>query len=108
MSAGVGEPASVPVSAGIDVVPARRLAAFYFWYYAAIGTLVPYLGLYLYDRGLDAWHVGLAVGLLSVTRIFAPYLWGWVADRYGGRMQWIRLSFVLPRWRWRRQGFRSA
>lgn len=53
---------------------------------------MPYLGLYLLERGLSAYDVGLAVGLLSVTRIFAPYLWGWFADRYGGRMKIVRLS----------------
>lgn len=79
----------------MSAVPARRLGGFYFWYYAAIGALVPYLGLYLLQRGLDAASVGLATGALSLTRVFAPYVWGWYADRHGIRMPIVRLSLGL-------------
>ncbi len=64
-------------------VPAKRLGGFYFAYYAAIGVLVPYLGLYLQARGLSAAEMGLAFGLLALTRIVSPYFWGAVADARG-------------------------
>ncbi len=77
-----------------SAVPAKRLAGFYFWYFAAIGALIPYLGLYLQARGLDAAQIGAVLGLMAVTRIFAPYLWGSVADRTGRRMQVIRMTLA--------------
>ena len=64
-------------------VPAKRLGGFYFAYYAAIGVLVPYLGLYLKARGFTAAEIGTAFGLLALTRIVAPYSWGAVADARG-------------------------
>jgi PPP family 3-phenylpropionic acid transporter len=76
-------------------LPAKRLAGFYFFYYAAVGALVPYLGLYLVARGMSPAGVGLGVGVLSMTRIFAPYAWGWWADRRGRRMDLVRLSLGL-------------
>jgi MFS transporter, PPP family, 3-phenylpropionic acid transporter len=75
-------------------VPAKRLAGFYFWYFAAIGALIPYLGLYLQARGLSAAQIGTIFGLMAVTRIFAPYVWGSVADRTGRRMHVIRMTLT--------------
>ncbi len=72
-------------------IPARRLGGFYFAYYAAIGVLVPYLGLYLKARGFSAAQIGLAFGLLALTRVVAPYGWGAVADTRG-RMPVVRLT----------------
>lgn len=73
-------------------IPAKRLAGFYFWYYAAIGALIPYLGLYLAARGLTPAQIGTALGLLAMTRVFAPYLWGWAADHSGQRLTVIRIT----------------
>ncbi|HZP11347.1 MAG TPA: MFS transporter [Nevskiaceae bacterium] len=75
-------------------IPAKRLAGFYFWYFAAIGALIPYLGLYLQARGLSAEQIGIVLGLLAVTRIFAPYVWGTLADRSGRRMSVIRWTLT--------------
>jgi PPP family 3-phenylpropionic acid transporter len=75
-------------------IPAKRLAGFYFWYFAAIGALIPYLGLYLQARGQSAEQIGIVVGLLAVTRIFAPYVWGALADRSGHRMRVIRWTLA--------------
>jgi PPP family 3-phenylpropionic acid transporter len=75
-------------------VPAKRLAGFYFWYFAAIGALIPYLGLYLQARGLSAEQIGVVLALLAVTRIFAPYVWGALADRTGYRMRVIRWTLA--------------
>ena len=73
-------------------LPVKRLAGFYFGYYAAIGALVPYLSLYLHARGLSPAQIGSVVGMLAVTRIFAPYLWGMAADASGRRMRVVRLT----------------
>lgn len=70
-------------------VPAKRLAGFYFWYFAAIGTLIPYLGLFLQSRGYSAMEIGAVGGILALTRIVAPYLWGAQADRRQRRMSVI-------------------
>lgn len=67
-------------------VPAKRLAGFYFWYFAAIGTLIPYLGLFLQARGCTPAQIGAIGGTMALTRIVAPYLWGQYADRSGRRM----------------------
>ncbi|HSW11415.1 MAG TPA: MFS transporter [Solimonas sp.] len=73
-------------------VPAKRLAGFYFWYFAAIGTLIPFMGLFLQARGCTPAQIGAVGGALAITRIIAPYLWGGYGDRSGRRMHSILMA----------------
>ena len=75
-------------------------------YFAAIGGFNPYAPLWYKELGLSVFAIGLLVSLQSWTRLFAPYLWGALADRSGRRVQIIRwaalasfvagLGFLLP------------
>ncbi len=76
----------------MSAVPYARLGAFYFWYFASLGALLPYWGLYLESRGFSGAQIGAAMGILLGTKVFAPYLWGWVADHYGYRLRLIRVA----------------
>lgn len=60
-----------------------RLAAFYFAYFAYAGAFVPYFSLWLAARHLDAAQIAAVMAMPQVARIFAPALWGWLADRTG-------------------------
>jgi MFS transporter, PPP family, 3-phenylpropionic acid transporter len=51
-------------------------------YFAVVGILSPYLGLYLDGVGLGAADIALLLALPQVTRIFAPPIWGWTADHF--------------------------
>lgn len=69
-----------------------RLSGFYFFYFALLGTLVPYWALYLKESGFSAPEIGLLMALPQVTKLFAPVMWGWLADRTGRRLKIIRLG----------------
>ncbi|MDB5968109.1 MAG: transporter, family, 3-phenylpropionic acid transporter [Hydrocarboniphaga sp.] len=69
-----------------------RLAAFYFCYYGTVGAFMAYWTPYLLARGLSAPQVGIAFGLMGLSRATVPILWGWWADRRGERMGMIRLA----------------
>jgi len=60
-----------------------RLAAFYFAYFAHAGAFVPYFTLWLAARELTAAQIAVVMAMPQVARIFAPALWGWLADRSG-------------------------
>ena len=62
-----------------------RLGAWYFSYFAAAGVFLPYFSAYLLDRGLEARAVGVLFAALTVTKLFTPWVWGYVADRTGLR-----------------------
>lgn len=76
-------------------VPYRRLKAFYFCYFASLGALLPYWGLYLQSQGLDAHQIGVVMALLSATKVAAPNLLGWIADLSGRRVAWVRIVCFL-------------
>jgi len=73
-------------------MPYWRLASFYFFYFAALGALIPFWGLYLKDRGFTPLAIGELMAILTATKIVAPNLWGWIADRTGARLFMVRLA----------------
>lgn len=69
-----------------------RLSGFYLFYFALLGVLVPYWAVYLRDSGYVAAQIGVLMALPQVTKLVAPNLWGWLADRSGQRMKVIRFG----------------
>jgi PPP family 3-phenylpropionic acid transporter len=76
-------------------MPYWRLSGFYFFYFAVLGALVPYWGLFLRERGFDAVAIGELMAILMATKIVAPNVWGWLGDRLGHRMQIVRLASLV-------------
>lgn len=72
--------------------PYWRLSGFYFFYFASLGVIVPYWGLYLQGQGFSAQEIGELTAIFLGTRIIAPNLWGWIADHYGHRMRIVRAA----------------
>jgi len=77
-----------------------RLAAYYFFYFAYAGAFVPYFSLYLAARGYGAAQIALVLAMPQVARIFAPALWGWLADAWewrggGARFGGTRYAIVV-------------
>jgi len=81
----------------MNVVPhvASRLGAYYFAFFAYAGVLVPYFALYLAARGFDAAEIALVLAMPQIARIFAPGLWGWLADWWGTRFGGARRAIVV-------------
>jgi PPP family 3-phenylpropionic acid transporter len=70
-------------------------SSFYFWYFAALGALLPYWGLYLKSRGFSAVEIGELFAVMMATKIIAPVVWGWAADVSGRRMAIVRAASLL-------------
>ena len=79
----------------IKHIPYWRLSSFYWFYFATLGAFIPYFGLYLSDSGYNAVEIGQLMAVIMATKIVAPYLWGWIADRRGNRLSIIRFGAVL-------------
>ena len=76
----------------MSALPYRRLAGFYFFYFAYLGAFAPFFSLYLDGVGMSAIEIGVLMSLPQVTRIVAPHLWGWLADRGSSRLRVARLA----------------
>ena len=72
--------------------PYWRLSGFYFFYFASLGALIPYWSLYLKSLDYSAQSIGILMALIPATKIFAPYLWGWLADHTRHPITIIRLA----------------
>jgi len=70
-----------------QLAPFAALSASYF---AHIGFFNPYLPLWLKDLGLSLITISLLITIQSITRIFAPYGWGWLSDHTGKRVTLMR------------------
>lgn len=70
----------------------HRLSGFYFFYYAIVGTFMPFWSLYLEDQGFNFQDIGLLSSIAIMTRFFAPFIWGWIADKSGKRMLLVRIA----------------
>jgi len=73
-------------------MPYWRLSSFYLFYFAALGALLPFWGLYLKDRGFASLAIGELMAILTAIRIVAPNLWGWIADRTEAPLFMVRLA----------------
>ncbi len=72
-----------------------RLSGFYLFYFASLGALIPYWGLYLKSLGFGSVEIGELVAIIMATKIIAPNVWGWIADHTGRRMAIVRAGCLF-------------
>jgi PPP family 3-phenylpropionic acid transporter len=85
----------MPLPAAQSSVPYWRLSGFYFFYFAVVGTLIPFWGVYLKSLGYSSQDVGVISAIILATRILAPNFWGWLADHTRERLRIIRYGSFL-------------
>ncbi|ARU57325.1 PPP family MFS permease [Oleiphilus messinensis] len=66
------------------------LSNFYFWFFALLGGLAPFWGLYLEHLNYSHIEIGQLMSILMITKVIAPNLWSWVGDRSGNRLALVR------------------
>lgn len=76
------------------------LAGFYFFHYALLGLLMPYLPLYLQERGLAGPIIGALMGLLMGAKLVSPPLIGMWIDRRGDLLLPLRISLLVTLLAW--------
>ncbi len=74
------------------LLPFAALSASYF---AHIGFFNPYLPLWLKDMGLSLVLISVLTSVQASTRLFAPYVWGWLSDHTGERVRLLRLGAAV-------------
>ena len=78
----------------MQTLPYWRLSGFYFFYFAFVGAMSPFWGLYLQSLMFSAVQIGVLMSLLQVMRIFAPNIWGHIADRTGKRTRIVQIAVI--------------
>ncbi|MCI2285556.1 MFS transporter [Colwellia sp. MSW7] len=72
-----------------------RLSTSYFFYFAILGLISPYLSVFLDGKGFNSVELGEIFAILTATKIVAPSLWAILADKTGQKLLIIRLG-ALP------------
>jgi len=72
-----------------------KLSTLYFVYFALLGVMAPYLGLYLESQGYSLFEIAQLASLLMMTKVVAPLLWGSIADRYQNSVFLVRLGSFM-------------
>lgn len=78
------------------------LAGFYFFHFGLLGLLMPYLPLYLQERGLAGPVIGALMGLLMGAKLVSPPLIGMWIDRRADIVRPLRFGLLttLLAWSW--------
>lgn len=76
-------------------MPYWRLSSVYFFYFASLGALIPYFGLYLHSLGFLAAQVGLVFAVIQGTKLVAPSLIAGLSARFDNRMHLVQLAALL-------------
>lgn len=79
----------------MNKIPYWRLSGFYFFYFASLGTLIPYWSLYLKSSGFNPVEIGELIAIIMATKIISPNIWGWIADHTGKNIQVVRITAIL-------------
>jgi PPP family 3-phenylpropionic acid transporter len=82
-------------SAGeICLTSTRFLAAYYFWYFAAIGVYEPYLTPFWQFLGFSPAQIGLLNAIYPGVAAFAPFLW----TAYSDVTRQVQAIFLINTW----------
>jgi len=60
------------LSSDLSVPIKARLSGFYFFYFATLGVLMPFWGLYLQSVGFTPVDIGNLIAILMFSRIVMP------------------------------------
>ncbi|WP_395342220.1 MFS transporter [Ningiella sp. W23] len=71
------------------------LSITYAFYFGQLGVFVPYVGIYLDDKGLSSSQIGTLLAIVALSRIIGPNLWANYADRSGQAGEVLRFGCLL-------------
>jgi PPP family 3-phenylpropionic acid transporter len=80
---------------GKKPAPYWRLSGFYFFYFAALGSIIPYWSIYLQSVGFNAIDIGILVAVLLGTKVVSPNIWSWISECTDHPMIMVRLASLL-------------
>ncbi len=76
-------------------IPYWQLSSVYFFYFAVLGATSPYWSLYLQSLGFSAEQIGSLMALFIATKLIAPNIWSYLADRTHQHQRVMQLGAIL-------------
>ena len=75
-------------------VPSARLGSLYGLYFAVVALSIGWFGPYFQSLGFSASEIGIAIGVLTGSKIIAPYLWGTLGDYLPNRLRVVQIGII--------------
>lgn len=72
-----------------------RLSLFYFFFFATLGTFLPYWSVYLKSLSFSPSEIGELMAIVMVSKLIAPYFLGWLSDHFQKSLIIIKFAFLL-------------
>lgn len=88
----IGTKRAVPIESRSNRI---FLGLTYFFYFGLLGIFMPYVGLFLDDRGFSSSQIGTLLAVTALFRIIGPNLWANKADSSGRVAEVLRLGCLL-------------
>lgn len=68
------------------------LSFFYFFTFAGLGGMMPFLSLLLKNMGLSGTEIGTVMLISPAAMVLTPTFWAWLGDRYQMRLKLLRIT----------------
>ena len=75
-------------------MPSARLGSLYGLYFAVVALSIGWFGPFFQSLGFTAIEIGVAIGVLTGSKIFAPYLWGTLGDLLPNRLRVVQIGII--------------
>jgi hypothetical protein len=75
-------------------VPAARLGGLYGLYFAIVALAVGWFGPFFASIGFSSEQIGIAIGVLTGSKILAPYVWGYIGDHVSNRLRVVQAGMA--------------
>ncbi|HEY8910472.1 MAG TPA: MFS transporter [Desulfosporosinus sp.] len=70
------------------------MAAYYIFYFAAVGIYLPFLPLFLTRSNMNSLQIGFLMSVGPFAGIFAQAIWGTLADRHHRRKEYLLMALM--------------
>jgi PPP family 3-phenylpropionic acid transporter len=87
-----GPKRNVPIDSSSNRV---FLGMTYFFYFGQLGIFMPYVGLFLDDKGFSSAQIGTMLAITAIFRMLGPNLWANKADKNGNAGEVLRFGSLL-------------
>ena len=71
-----------------------RFKAFFFLNFLGNGVFIPYMGLFLMNKGFQGAELGALMAVVPLVKIFAQTLWGYLSDLFQIRKKVLALTLL--------------
>lgn len=72
----------------------NRLKLYYIVYFASLAAFLPFIAVFLQEKGLDFGRIGIILAVYSITGVAIQPMWGYVSDKLLGKRRTLMVLLL--------------